>query len=500
MKMRNFAAACLFAATALTAVPSFAQDASRSLTIALSTDINTLDPHMTASIGSDMSVLSHIYTALILRDANLKLQPSLATSWQVVDDNTWRFKLAPDAAFANGEKLDAAAVKWNFDRVRDPKVNARIKGWFTPVKDVTVIDPTTIEIKTSEPYPALADQMSMFFLLPPKWGSETNPATATMPGGAYQIKERVPGSRIVLEPNPKYWGPKPKFGPVTYQIIPEDAARSAALLAGEIDFATKIPVTEIDRLQATGKVTAGAIASTRTAFLKINLRKPPMNSKALRQALNYAVDKEGIAKALFNGKAELPKCQLMSKDYFGYNPDLKDYSYDPEKAMQLLKDAKFDTSQTIELDLPVAVYVQAEEVAQALVAQYEAIGLKVKISEMNFGTFMDKQVKAKNMAQMGYLTYSWPTMDADGIVSLFEPGNAYDYWDNQDFGKLVLAGRSSTDPAKRTEVYKQATKMMCDEAPVVFLYNQPVTYASSKKVAWHARGDDWVLASDFDPK
>jgi peptide/nickel transport system substrate-binding protein len=496
MKLKTIATAGLLA----TMLSPFGAYAAGTLTIGLSSDVNTLDPHMTASIASDLSVLSHIYPALIRRGPDLKLVSDLATSWQIVDDNTWRFKLTPDAKFANGEKLDAEAVRWNFERVRDPKLNSRIKAWFGLIKDVVVVDPTTIDIKTSESYPALADQMSMFFLLPPKWANETNPATATASGGQYQMSERVPGSRIVLEANPSYWGEKPKFDKVVFQVIPEDAARSASLVTGEIDFTTKIPVTEVERLKSGGKVDAGAIPSARTAFLKINARKPPLNNKLFRQALNYAVDKEGITSALFHNLAEVSTCQVMSKDYFGYNPDLKPYPYDPDKAIELLQESGVDLSQQIELELPVGVYVQADEVTQAVASQFEAVGLNVKITELSFGSFMDKYLKAHDLAQLAFLTNSWPTLDADGMLSLFQPGNVYDFWDNDSFGTLVKAGRSSTDPNKRIESYKKATELMCEEAPVVYLYNQPVTYGVSSKLVWHARGDDWVRAGDFDQK
>ena len=484
------------------AMPALAapQNDAATLIIALSGDVNTLDPHMTASIGSDLSVASHIYPALVLRGPDMKLRGDVATEWAAVDDQTWRFTLNPAAKFADGEKIDAAAVKWNMERVMDPAKKSRIASWFAPIAEINVIDPTTLEIRTKTPFPALPDQLSMFFLLPPDWAGTNDPATTTTSGGPYMIAERVPGSSITLKPNPDYWGETPKFETVVFEVIPEDAARAAALRAGEIDFAKGIALTEVKRLDAEPGVTAGAIPSSRMAFLKINTRKAPMENKAFRQALNYAVDKEAIAEVIFDGYTQPANCQILTPDYSGYNPDLKPYPYDPDKAQELLKASGVDLGQEIELEVPTATYVQGSEAVQAIASQLEEVGLKVRITEMSFGSFMDKQIKAKDLAQLAYLTYAWPTLDADGMLSLFTPGNAYDYWDSEPFGQIVAEGRSTTDPAKRTEIYKRATELMCEEAPIVFLFDQPVSYAVRDDLTWHARGDDWVRAWDFDAK
>ena len=476
-----------------------AAQTARSLTIALPTNVNTLDPHMTATVGTDLSVLSEIYPGLLTRGPDLKLRPDLASSWEMLNDTTWRFKLKPGATFANGEKIDAAAVKWNIGRVLDPKVAARIRAWFEAVKEVNVVDDTTVDIVTKSPYPALADQLSMFLLLPPDWASNHNPAQSTVSGGPYQMVENVPGDHITLEANPKYWGPGAAFPRVIFRTIPEVSSRIAALNAGEVDLITGIPVSEIARINAAGSARADSVPSTRTAFLKINASKKPMDSKALRQALNYAVDKETIASAVFDGRAPLSPCQLLTPVYSGFNPDLKPYPYDLDKARALIKQSGIDTSQPIELELPVAVYLNAGEVVQAIASGYEDIGLKIKITEMDFGSFMNKQVKAHDMGQMAFLTYAWPTLDADGILSFFAPGNLYDYWNDASFGKLLDQARTTADKSKRADLYKQATARMCEEAPVVFLYVQPVTYGVSKRVTWHARGDDWIRAEDIAP-
>lgn len=476
-------------------LPAFAMD----ITIAQTSAVNTLDPHGSASVGLDLSVLSHVYPTLILRQPDYKLVPSLAESWEAVDDLTWKFTLVPGAKFANGEPLDSETVAWNIERVTNPDKPMRISSWFRQIESVNVISPTEFEIKTSSPYPALPAQLSMFMLLPPKWASEHDPVTETMSGFKYKMVENVPGDHITLEPNPDFWGTPAQFDHVTFRVIPETASRIAALMAGEVDLINKVPASEIGRIKESPKADAGAVDSTRSVFIKLNTEKAPLDNKKFRQALNYAVDKTLIAEALFDGLATVSKCQVMTPDYFGYNPDLKPYPYDPEMAKKLLEESGVDLSQTFEFELPASTYLQGEEVTQAVAQMFGDVGVKTEIQTMEFGAYLDKYRKAHDLGRMSLLGQAWATIDADGLLTLFKPGNQYSYWNDPAFDEQLVAGGSTTDEAARKAAYKKATEIMCDEAPVVFLYAQPATYGVSKNVSYKARGDDWMRAYDMTP-
>ena len=496
MKHRLQSGLATFAMVAALLLPAaFAR--AESVTIALSANVNTLDPHMSGTVGTDLSVVSHIYTPLDIRGPDLKLHPALATSWRAIDDTTWRFELVSGAKFANGEALDAQAVKWNFDRVRDPAVKARIASWFTLVKEVNVVSPTVVDVITSAPYPALPDQLSMFFMLPPLWAAAHKPAQETMAGGPYMLTENAPGDHITLKANPTYWGAKPEFDTVVFRIIPETSARIAALMAGEVDLITGVPTSELKRINASGKAAAGSVASSRSAFIKFNTEVAPTSNKLFRQALNYAIDKDSIADAIFDGSAVVSNCEVLTPDYFGYNPDLRPYPYDPTRAKALLKQSGVSLGEPLELDVPTGVYLNASDVAQVVAGQLGEIGVPVKITEMEFSTYMAKYVGSHKMAPTAVLTLAWPTLDADGLLTLFAPGNIYAYWQNADFGGLLDQGRATHDVAQRKAAYAKATALMCEEAPALFLYVQPATYGVSRRVVWQKRGDDWVRAYDL---
>lgn len=470
------------------------------LTIAQTSAVNTLDPHASASVNLDLSVLSHIYPTLILRAPNQELTPSLATSWEAVDDLTWKFTLTEGAAFANGEPLDAETVAWNIARVTNPEKKMRISSWFAQIDGVNILSPTEFEIKTRAPFPALPAQLSMFMLLPPKWASENDPVTSTLSGFKYSLTENVPGDHITLEPNQDYWGETPaQFDSVTFRVIPETASRIAALMAGEVDLISSVPASEIARINESGSAKAGAVDSTRSIFIKYNTEKAPLDNKKFRQALNYAVDKELIADALFGGLANPSKCQVLSPNYFGYNDDLEAYPYDPEMAKKLLAESGVDLSQTFEFELPSNRYLQGEEVVQAVAQMLGDVGVKTNIITMEFGAYLDKYRKAGDLGQLSLLGQAWPTIDADGLLTLFKPGNQYSYWNDTGFDEQLVIGATTTDVATREAAYKKATEIMCDEAPVLFLYAQPATYGVSNKVDYTPRGDDWMRSFDMTP-
>ena len=118
---------------------------------------------------------------------------------------------------------------------------------------------------------------------------------------------------------------------------------------------------------------------------------------------------------------------------------------------------------------------------------------------MQFGAFMDKYLKAKDLGQTVYFGQAWPTLDAGGLLNLWAPGNNYAFWDDKEFGDMLTEASTVTAPDKRQQLYAKATKRMCEQAPAIFLFNQPDTYVHTKKVMWKARGDEMIRAYDMKP-
>ncbi|MEF2074420.1 ABC transporter substrate-binding protein [Consotaella aegiceratis] len=492
MMLRPMFTAALLLSSGLV-VPAYAEE----LTLAVSANVTTLDPRQSSTVQTNLSVASHLYTPLVIRQPDLSIAPAAAESWEAVDDTTWHFTLRQGITFSDGTVLDADLVKWNIESMLDPDDPKHNAPWFKSISAVTVLGPYELEIKTSEPYPALLDQMSMFFLMSPEWTKSHDPSKEAMGSGPYELVSYTSGDSVVLKAREDYYGGKPEFDDVTIRSIPESAARVAGLMAGELDLIFDIPPTEIARINDSGKGKAGAVSSVRSMFLKINTLKEPFGDKKLRQALNYALDKEGMLDALFDGHGEVSRCQVLSPAYFGYNETLEPYPFDPDKARALIAETGIATPIPVELEVPVGRYLLASEIAQVAEMELEDVGFDVTIKEMSFSSYIDKYIRAHDLGQLSYLGQAWPTLDADGLLALFEMGSVYAYWDDQEFKDLLDKARATVDKTKRKALYADATAHMCEEAPAAFLFNQPVVYAMSDRIDWTVRGDDWVRAQDI---
>lgn len=485
-------AATAIGTLAVLATPVLAED----LVIALGSNIATLDPTNAQVVGVDVSLMAHIYSSLTQRNGAGELVGDLATAWEAVDDHTWRFTLRDGVTFPGGEPLDAEVVKWNIERIADPETNSRNRAWFTSIEAIEVVSPTELNIVTAQPYPALPAQLTMVFFLQPDWVADHNPAVETYGTGAYNLAEFVPGQSATLNANAEFYGEAPAFDTVRYRIVPEPAARVAGIEAGELDFATDLPLEDLERLNGQSGITADWVPSTRTVSLRLNATIEPFASDVdLRRALNYAVDKQAIVDYLLGGRAQVANCQVLSPDYFGYNDQLEAYPYDPEKARELIA-ASGIGSAPIELQVPTGRYYMASEVAQVLAEQLQEVGLNAQIREYDFATWV-QPFSAGNMGPMSMIGQSWPTLDAGGLLTLYSSNNQTGYYQNPEFDAAIAEAASTTDTEARLAAYRKATEIMCDAPPAVFLFHQPLTYATSAKVQWTARGDDWLLASDF---
>jgi peptide/nickel transport system substrate-binding protein len=496
---RTATAAALMAAAGAFAPALAQQRPADELSLVSSANVNTLNPTQTVTVSADLGVISNLYEALVRRGPDLKIQPSAAASWELHDGTRWRFKLKPDNKFANGEVLDAAAVKWNIEHVFDPANKARLRPLLLPVIDkVEVIDPLTLEITTKTPYLPFLEIIAHLFIMPPKWAAEPGRdlAREAMGTGPYQLKSITPGDRIVMEARPGFIGEPPSFKQVVVRVILEASSRVAALMSGEVDFIVDIPFTDVDRINGgnTGKATV--IPSARTAFVHLNTLIPPFKDNVkLRQALNYAIDKKGIIDGLWKGSVPPSGCQVIAQNNFGYQKQMKPYEYSPQKAKQLLAEAGYPNGLTINLAIPTGRYLQGEEVTQIIAAQLEEVGVKANIMQSDFAGWLRKYV-GQQMEMASYASLGNITLDADFIMTSISTGS-YGYWRDDSFIDLMTKAREQPTAEKRMELYRQASERMCEQAPFVFLFEQPYIYATSNRVAWQVRNDEWLYAPDF---
>jgi peptide/nickel transport system substrate-binding protein len=470
------------------------------LTIAQGVDADTLDPQVTSSSAA-WSIILNIYDTLITRDKEGKLQPGLAVSWRSLNDTTWEIKLRPNVKFHNGEPMDAEAVKFSLLRVLDPNLKSVFATTLDTIARVEIVDPLTVRVVTKAPDPILPSRLSMQFgeILSPKYSNEVGPrglARKPIGAGPYRFVSWERDEAITLEAVPDHWR-KPKIAKVIFKPIPEGSSRVAAIKTGAVDIAVAIPPIDFASVNQ-GDKTFGINATSNRAYLlnMDTLTFKPFQDRRVRQAINYAIDKQAIIKNTLSGFGK-PIATSVIPEAFGHNPNIKPYPYDPEKAKQLLAEAGYPNGFEVGFDTTSGRYPQDKEVAEVVSGQLAKVGIKVNVQTFEWGAFYDG-VKAKKRAPIHNIGMSDELFDAEKTFSLhFKAGTIWSRWNNPEFDKLLDAARATMDEKARQQALWRAGQIQHDEAPMIFLYQISYLYGVNKRVKnWQPTSIEPILVWD----
>jgi peptide/nickel transport system substrate-binding protein len=479
------------------AAPAFARDAD-TLVVVQEAEPVTLDM-MRSSIQTTMSPCYNIHETLFAPQDDATVAPALAEKWEKVDDLTWKITLRKDATFHNGEPVNAAAVKFSFDRTQDPAIDCPHKGKLSPFKELKVVDEYTFTISTAEPYaPGLYILGYYFPIVPPGYlkqvgDSEYN--SKPVGCGPYKLVKWIKGQEVVLEAYDKYYGPKPAYKKLIIKGIPEESSRIAALLTGEADVVGAIPVQQRKKIEQSGKAYLTPQMGAMN-YLGLNTYEPPFKDVRVRQAVNHALNRELMNKALFDGKAIL--CTgAISPRTFGANPDLKPYAYDPAKAKSLLAEAGFPQGFEVKLSYPTYMS-QIQEQAEAIAADLAKVGIKVQLEPLEKAVMWDNY-KGKKLQMFLYWWDDAPEPDRY-VYSLFHSKSRDYYYKNEKVDELLDKGRTILDREKRAPVYAEVDKLLYEEAPWLYLYIIPEVFAVSNKVDYEGRRDGFLMMQYAKPK
>jgi peptide/nickel transport system substrate-binding protein len=453
------------------------------LIIAQETDVLTMDAHYVTD-SSTASVMGHMVEPLLELTPKGEIVPNLAEKWVVSPDATeFTLKLKRGIKFHDGQPFNAEAVKANFDRRLDPKGTTKFYFLVAQIASVTVINEYTVKIKTKIPFAPLLNHLTYTAngiqspaALKRSWDK---PLLMPIGTGPFIFKEWLRGNRLVMVQNENYWGVKPSLSEITFRIIPDDAARRAALERGEVHVAVRIPPSEFTSLKANPKISIIDIPSIRTIYVGLNCSKDPFTDKRVRQALNYAVNKEAIVKDVLGGAGRMSDAPI-SPGIFGYAP-IKTYEYNIEIAKNLLTEAGFPDGFETTLHPAVGRYAMDVSVANAVAADLLKVGVKAEIKMMDWEAYIPFILRDKEAAEYQLYVLGWGTVigDADyGLYPLFHSGewpkkgmNA-SFFRNETLDQLLDAARRCADPEERKKLYKEAMGIIVDDAPWIFLYSE----------------------------
>ncbi|WP_019588524.1 ABC transporter substrate-binding protein [Deinococcus apachensis] len=485
--------------TALLASASTSLAQSGTLTIATAQDPQNWDPIDTFLVAWG-TVAHNIYDGLIIRSADLKLQPGLATKWTYLNNNkTLRFTLRKNVKFHNGEPFNAAAVKFTFDRLLGPEgKKGPQQANYTAIKQVKVVDPYTVDLILAQPDPVLLTKLAGYgaMIVPPKYIKEKGDAyfnTHPVGTGPFKFVSYKNGESLKLTAFKDYWGGPPKLANVTYRFIEEPSTRVAELQAGRVDIATAIPVAQAATVKGNANLTLQAVPSPTVQALRLNVSKGPTSDVRVRQALNYAVDRDAIIKSILQGYAS-PITSLQSSKSFGYDPNLKAYPYDPNKAKQLLAAAGVKPGTAIGIDF-IGTDAVFREVAQAVAGFFQAVGLKPALKTYETNTFYSDIIpknQTSNAYQMGW--GGW-TFDFDNTAYLLY--HSGQFWNpdlkNKELDALLDKQHQMSNQQQRLVILRNIAKLTHDQAIDIPLYNQQDLWGVNKRVQGFQAPSDSLL-------
>ncbi|MBO0708508.1 MAG: ABC transporter substrate-binding protein, partial [Candidatus Dormibacteraeota bacterium] len=473
------------------------------LTVGTGTDADTLDPaSQTTTIVGGMVVM--VVEPLVQLNQQGKVAPDLATSWSMSSDGTsYTFNLRQNVKFSDGEPLNAAAVKKSLDRINSPQTRAPIPGTLKVIKDVTVVSDSKVQVQLKSPFSPFLGAMTQVtagIMAPNSFtehGNSIEHVVWPVGTGPYTYTGRVLGEQLNFSRNPSYWGPhKPAYAKQVYKVVPNAASREALVKSGQAQVIMTPSPNDLPELEkGAGGVKTILAPDDRMIGLNINTqdtRVPQLQNPLVRQALNYAVNKNAIIQKVQFGAAK-PLTAPVASSIFGYcnTTSENSYQYNVQKAKQLLQQAGA-TNLTLTLASPNGHYANDYEDSQAVAADLEAVGIKVTIpNPPTWPTYVSafQLPPAQMPADLYLLGWAPAYLDASQQDVLFQSsqippagGDNNSGWSSPQTDSLISQATATTDKATAQNDYCQVAKQVWNAAPWVWLYNPQNPIITSTKV------------------
>lgn len=450
--------------------PVFAASGGGELVIGIAQDIGALDIRKEGSAAS-FSLLRHIYEPMVWFNDNMQLYPLLAESWEQVDPTTMRFNLRQGVTFHNGNPMNAEAVKYSLDKVLDPEfpawMNFAMAGL---IEGAEVVDEYTVDIKTVEPTPSLLWRLTLLDIVDPTYADTPEMDQRPVGTGPYQFVEFTPSQSFVMERNPNYWGEASSFDTITARILPEAGTRVAALVAGEVQMINAVSPEMIEQIEAAPNTTVTTAPSARLVYASLRNDRAPLDNVKVRQAINYAIDKEAIVSTLLSGIAEVAKAPLPPT-LTGARTDLA-YPYDPEKAKQLLEEAGYAGEEII-FAVGRGRYANDDQVGQAIAAYLQDVGLNVSFQQGEYASMVTESRGVDSPFDSFFQGWSADAQDPVLMLTFLfmsENTGSRTAYGNPQVDELLAQAALTNDEDELNELLAEIQGLVWDDAPVVFLY------------------------------
>lgn len=436
---------------------------------------------------TDRHLALALYDTLFTFDDKLHIKPGLVASWEQRNPTEYIWRLQKGVRFHDGAPFNAAAVKFNIDRVKDPNQNAPSRSLLDTIASVSVIDELTVGVQLTEPSVGIFATLADFpgLMVSPKavekWGRDyAGHPTGT---GPFIFVEWIRDQRLVVRRNPNYWlrdasgNQLPYLDRVVFRPIPDPQAKLTALQTGQVDVIDNVPITDLATARQQVQLVQGPPLGYVIVWL--NVAKVPFNDVRIRKALAWAADRDAIVRTALLGTAKVAQGPIPPASW-AYDPRFVSFSQrDVEKARQLLQEAG---QSRVSFEMMFPNQEPFVSVAQILKNNWAEVGVDAVLAQREFPVLLQRAF-AKNFDAL-IIDYSGRIDPDVALSTYFQSGGLYNpgAYSNPEVDRLLSRARAAANIAERTRVYRQIQRIVMEDSPYIILYHDVITHGAARNV------------------
>jgi peptide/nickel transport system substrate-binding protein len=489
------------AGSALLGDVAFAQ-AKDSVTIGWPSDVPSWDPNQRFAPDAQ-PMFKLVYDQPLDQSPDLKLIPKLITKWDLAKDGlTLAVELRDDVTFHNGDKMTAEDFRYTFfERIKAGHKVDTANSW-RKVTDIEVQSPTKAVIKFDTPATTAPQWLAFLgsFMVPKKYVESIGPdAFREKPVGTgpYKLVEYQLNSRIVLERNDQYWGPKPKIRRVIFDIIKDTSARVAAIQSGQVDLTISVPVREVERLKRDPNLDAELNPFTRVILLQVR-NDLGFADQNVRLAAHHAIDKQALSRAFYGGAA-VPLSMVATPGSTAFVPDIK-FDYSPQKASEYLAKSGYGPSKPAKIKFATTngQFPSDYDIARAIEQMWKKVGIEAELEVIEYAKYFELNRGAK-LPEATLYSFDNATGDPEIFAGyLLNPKMPFSAWKGMEVGEKVLELFNVADYDKRINGWQELNRFAVAHGATIPLLQSVQTLVRKKSLNYVKYGNGWVLANTMD--
>ncbi len=498
----------------------------QTLTIGNAAVVTSLDPHWHNMVPNNAAAM-HIFDRLVERDGQARPFPSLAESYRAISDTEWEFVLRRGVKWHDGQDFTADDVVFTFTRAPAiPNSPGGFGGFLRAIARVEVLDPHHLRIHTHQPHPLLPLDLASVGIIARHAATGATPedfnsGRATIGTGPYRLAAYRSGEALELARNPHDWRQQP-WNRVHIRFLTNDAGRTAALLAGDVEIIEQIPTADLARLRSDARVTVSQVASARTVFMSPdysrttappgvtdNAGQPlpanPFLDERVRHALSLAINRDLLVERVMEGAA-VATGQWLPAGAFGYNPAVAPPRFNPEAARRLLAEAGFPEGFRLVLSSPSDRWPNDSRISQAVAQMWARIGVKTQVEALPFTAFVPRRTRQEFGMQLG----AWGSTTGEASNYLLSIVASYDRQKLTGAGNMtrhsdpvlddfLIRGAATMDDAAREQIWHQATAYYAQHEPMLQLLQYVNVWALRRGLVHEPRMDERTVALGVRP-